>query len=161
KIFVDLSLGEMARPSVVLGRLFGSGLGFALGFELFRRLKRPVGIAAVEQLLAVFAVDFCPLRLPIRTIWPADVGAFVPRKSEPLEGVEDHLLGCGDEAGAVGIFDAEDELAAALGGEEEVQQADIGCADVRVAGGRGGDADAGGTGGGGLVCHLASMPMLT
>ena len=57
----------------------------------------------------------------------------------------------GDEAGAVGVLDAQDELAAALGGEEVVEQADVGGADVGVAGGRGGDADAGGAGG--LGCH--------
>ena len=62
-----------------------------------------------------------------------------------MEGVEDHLLGGGDEAGAVGVLDAEDELAAALAGVEEVEQADVGGADVGVAGGRGGDANADGS----------------
>ena len=64
-----------------------------------------------------------------------------------MERVEDLLLRGGDEAGAVGVFDAEDELAGPLAGVEEVQQANVGGADVGVSGGRGGDADAGGFGG--------------
>src|SRR6202042_2077235 len=74
----------------------------------------------------------------------ANVGAFVPCEAEPAEGVEDHLLGGGDEAGTVGVLDAEDEFAVALAGVDVVQQADIGGADVGVAGRGGGYANANG-----------------
>jgi len=94
----------------------------------------------------VFAVDRGALGLAVGAVGAADVGAFGPGEADPLEGVEDHLLGAGLEAGAVGVFDAQDELAAALGGVEVVQQADVGGADVGIAGGRGGDADADGRG---------------
>ena len=112
----------------------------------------------------MLAVDFGALGLAVGAVGAADVGAFVPGEADPLEGVEDHLLGGGDEAGAVGVLDAQDELAAALAGEEVVEQADVGGADVGVAGGRGGDADADGAGvgcGGGLECHKASRLTLT
>ena len=92
------------------------------------------------------AVDFGAFGLAVRAEGAADVGAFVPLQAEPAESVEDHLLGGGDEAGAVGVLDAQDELAAALAGVEEVEQANVGRADVRVAGGRGCDADADGGG---------------
>ena len=92
----------------------------------------------------MLAVDLGALGLAIRAVGAADVGAFVPVEAEPAQGVEDHLLGGGDEAGAVGVLDAEDELAAALAGVDEVEQADVGGANVRVAGGRRGDADADG-----------------
>ena len=112
----------------------------------------------------MLAVDLGALGLAVGAVGASDVGAFVPGEADPLEGVEDHLLGGGDEAGAVGVFDAEDELAAALAGEEVVEEADVGGADVGVAGGRGGDADADGAGSGAAVvlgCHKASRLMLT
>ena len=117
-----------------------------------------------SRISACCAVDFGALGLAVGAEGASDVGAFVPGEADPLEGVEDHLLGGGDEAGAVGVLDAEDELAAALAGEEVVEQADVGGADVGVAGGRGGDADADGAGvgcGGRLECHKASRLMLT
>ena len=92
------------------------------------------------------AVDFGALGLAVGAEGAADVGAFVPGEADPLEGVEDHLLGGGDEAGAVGVLDAEDELAVALAREDVVEEADVGGADVGVAGGGGGDADADGCG---------------
>ena len=106
------------------------------------------------------AVDFGALGLAVGAVGAAYVGAFVPGEADPFEGVEDHLLGGGDEAGAVGVLDAEDELAAALGGVEEVEEADVGGADVGVAGWRGGDADADG-GSGGFCAHYGQQAMLT
>jgi len=80
----------------------------------------------------VLAIDFGALGLAVGAVWAADVGAFVPGEAEPAEGVEDLLLGGGDEAGAVGVFDAEDEFAVALAGKEVVDEADVGGAYVGV-----------------------------
>ena len=80
-----------------------------------------------------------------------------------MQGVEDHLLAGGHEAGAVGIFDAQNELAFALAGVDVVDEADVGGADVRVAGGRGSNADTdGGKAGCGwvLICHDGQPLML-
>ncbi len=52
------------------------------------------------------------------------------------------MFGGGDEASAVGVFDAQDELAAALARINVIDQADVGGADVGVAGWTGSDADA-------------------
>ena len=90
----------------------------------------------------MFAIDFGAFGLAVGAVWAADVGAFVPGEADPAEGFEDLLLGGGDEAGAVGVFNAEDEFTAALFAEEVVEEADVGGAYVRVAGGRRGDADA-------------------
>ena len=92
----------------------------------------------------MLAVDFGALGLAIGAVRAADVGAFVPGEAEPAEGVEDLLFGGGDEAGAVGVLDAEDEFAAALASVDVVDQADVGGADVGVAGWAGSDADADG-----------------
>ncbi len=83
----------------------------------------------------MLTVDRGALGLAVGAVGTSDVGAFVPGEAKPAEGVEDHLLGGGDEAGAVGVLDAEDELAAALTGVDVVEQADVGGADVGVAGG--------------------------
>src|SRR5271155_4438525 len=102
----------------------------------------------------MLAIDVGALGLAIGAIWPAYIGALIPSESEPVERVEDHLLGGCDEAGAVGVLDAEDEFAVALFGVEIVDEADIGGADVGVACGRGSDADTyGGFGAGEAIRH--------
>ena len=133
------------RSVVTRGEL-GGELRFAHGFELFGGFEAAVGGAVFEENLDVLAVDLGAFGLAVRAVGAADVGAFIPGEAEPVEGVEDLLLGGGDEAGAVGVLDAQDELAAALAGVDEVEQADVGGSNVGVAGGRGGDADADGCG---------------
>ena len=128
--------------AVVARGELGGELRFAQGFELFGGLVAAVGGAVVEERLDVVAVDFGAFGLAVGAVGASDIGAFVPGETEPVEGVEDLLLGGGDEAGAVRVFDAEDELAAALFGVDVVEEADVGGADVGVAGGRRGDADA-------------------
>jgi hypothetical protein len=63
-----------------------------------------------------------------------------------MEGVEDLLLAGGDETGAVGVLDAQDELASALFGIDVIEEADVGRSYVGVAGWGWGDADADGDG---------------
>ncbi len=137
---------EVAGAAGVFRGLLGGHLRLALGFELFRSFEGAVGVAAGEQLVGVLAIDFGAFGLAIGAARAADVGAFIPTEAEPAQGIEDHLLAGVDEAGAVGVLDAQDELAAALGGEDVVEQADVGGADVRVAGGGRSDADADGSG---------------
>ena len=141
---VDLLGGEIAGMAAVFGRLFGGHLCFALGFELFGGLEGVVGGAVGEQDLGMPAVDVSALGLAVWAVRATDVGAFIPREADPAQRVKDHLLGGGHEAGAVGVFNAEHEFAAALLGEDVVEQADVGGADVRVAGGRRCDANADG-----------------
>src|SRR5580692_5840638 len=108
----------------------GGDLALAEVFELFGSFEGAVGGAVGEGELDVLAVDFGALGLAIGAVGTAEVGAFVPGEAEPAEGVEDLLLGGGDEAGAVGVFDAEDEFAGALAGVDEVDEADVGGAYV-------------------------------
>ena len=135
--------------AIVAGWKLGGGLALAQGFEFFGGLESSVSGAVREEEFDVFAVDAAAFRLAIGAIRPADVGTFVPGQAEPMERVEDHLLGGDDEAGAVGVLDAEDEFASALAGVEEVDEADVGGTDVRVARGGRGNADADG----GLFCR--------
>ena len=96
--------------------------------------------------------------MAVGAVGAADVGALVPGEAEPAEGVEDHLLGGRHEAGAVGVLDAEDELAVALPGVDVVDEADVGGAYVRVAGGRWSDAN---TNGGSNFCHDGPISMVS
>src|SRR5580658_3719499 len=109
--------------SVVAWGELGGDLALAEVFELFGGFEGAVGGAVGEEELDVLAIDFGALGLAVGA---AEVGAFVPGEAEPAEGVEDLLLGGGDEAGAVGVLDAEDEFSVALAGVEVVNEADVG-----------------------------------
>ena len=139
---LDLLGGEVAAGAGIARGELGGHLLLAGGFELVGGAEAAVGGAVGEQQLGVLAVDLGALGLAVGAVGAADVGTFVPGEAGPAQGVEDHLLGGGDEAGTVGVLDAEDKLAAALPRVEEVDEADVGGADVGVAGGRRGDADA-------------------
>src|SRR5262249_25559040 len=82
------------------------------------------------------------LRLVVRPVRAADLGALVPVEAEPLEAVEDRLERLGDIPLLVGVVDAQDELAAVLAGEEPVEQRRADAADVKVARGAGGKTSA-------------------
>jgi hypothetical protein len=64
----------------------------------------------------------------------------VPVETEPFEAVEDGVDGFRGGAFAVGVLDAEQELAAGLAGVEPVEQRGARPADMQEAGGRGGEA---------------------
>src|SRR2546427_12963354 len=63
-------------------------------------------------------------------------------EAEPGEAVEDDAGVLVRGAFLVGVFDAEQELAARVAGEEPVEEVGAGAADVEVARGRRGEADA-------------------
>src|SRR2546427_637965 len=67
----------------------------------------------------------------------------VPVEAEPAQAVEDDAGVLVGGAFLVGVFDAEQELAARVAGEEPVEEGGTGAADVEVARGRRGEADAG------------------
>src|SRR4051794_1443904 len=86
---------------------------------------RPVGVEA--------------FRLTVGRKGPALVRALVPVEPEPAQRVVDLLLAVGAEACAVGVLDPQDERAALLPDEREVEQRHVRRADVRITGRRGGD----------------------
>src|ERR1035441_8404150 len=132
----DLRGGQFAVGSVVARRQLGGELRFTHRLQFFGCLEAAIGVAGIEQKPDVLAINLGSLRLAIRTVRAANVGTFVPGEPEPAKRVEDHLLGGGDETSAVGVLDAQDELAAALASVDEVEQANVRGANVRVAGGR-------------------------
>src|SRR5690242_18312303 len=73
----------------------------------------------------------------------ADVRTLVPIEPEPAQAVDDSLHHLPRRALRVGVLDAQHEDAAVAPREEPVEEGRAGAADVKVAGGRGGEADAG------------------
>src|SRR5205807_10379580 len=91
-----------------------------------------------EQRLDRLLVASVLLRLIVRAVLPADLGALVPGKADPLQTVQDGSQRFLDVALGVGVVDAKQELPAVLASEQPVEQGRPHAADVQVAGGTGG-----------------------
>ena len=140
--FADLGVGEGAAVAVVAGGLLGLLLGLADAVESFGGAGAAVGVAGGEQLRGGGLVAGQSLGLAVGGVRPADVGAFVPVEAEPAEALHDAVFRTGDGALLVGVFDAEDECAAVMAGEEPVEEGGAEAADVKLAGGAGAESDA-------------------
>ena len=79
-------------------------------------------------------VDVPPLALPVRSVRTADQRAFVPVQTQPLQRVDDRLVGLLGIPGRVGVLDPEDQAAAVVTGERPVEQCGAGQPDMRGAG---------------------------
>ncbi|MCY1413249.1 hypothetical protein D9M71_286760 [compost metagenome] len=120
-------------------RLLGAHL-----VKFFGRAKAREGMPQVYQLLGVLLIDIAPLALPVRAMGSTDIRAFAPFDTQPAQGVEYLLLRFPGRAQLIGIFDAQDELAAVLLGKAIVEQGDVSRADMGVPGGRWRDTSANG-----------------
>ena len=146
---VALLLGDVAprafdaeRPALGLGPL-------ALRGEFFLRHVAAIGVAATQHLVGDFRVAGPELRLVIFVA--------VPIEPEPAHAVEDRVDRLGGRAGLVGIFDAQQELAAMVAGVEPVEQGRARAPDVQKTG-RGGRET--GDDGGMIACAQARFPLL-
>ena len=92
-------------------------------------------MAAGLELLDDLGVDLTALRLAVGSVVSADLDAFVPVKAQPFEGLDDLAEALLGVTCRVGVFDAEDELAAGVLGVGPVEQGRADHADVRGAGG--------------------------
>ncbi len=99
-------------------------------------------MALADQLVRVLLVDLAALALPVRAMRTANVRTLVPFDAQPAQRIVDLLLGFTGRAHLIGILDAQDELAAVLSGEAQVEQRDVGSTDVGIAGRRWRDAGA-------------------
>ena len=111
--------GDLARRQAEADRAF-LHVRFAFGEELVRDFLVPLHPSALEH------------------------GLLVPIEAEPGEAVEDDLGVLVGRALLVGVFDAEQELAAHPARVQPIEERGAGAADVQIAGGRGGEADANG-----------------
>ena len=104
-----------------------------------------VHVAALNELLENLVVDACGLTLGLAVglVGAADADAFVPVDAEPVQGFEHLVERLFGVACRVGVFDAEDQLAAGVACVGPVEEGGADHAHVRGAGGRGAEAHAG------------------
>ena len=99
-----------------------------------------VGGATSHQLLDVFAGDLGAFALSVGPMRATDVRALVPLEAEPPQGLENPLFAGDGAALTVGVLDPQDELAAVLPSQGQVEERYIGGADVGITGRAGRDA---------------------
>ena len=87
---VELAAVAVVAQRALLGLLLDPDLG-----EPVLGAEAAVGLAALEQQLGVLAIDVAALALAVRGKRPAYIGTFIPRQTDPVERVEDQLLGVG------------------------------------------------------------------
>ena len=122
----------VGRPVKVAGVLLRLGL-FA---------EAVIGVALLHQQLGVLAVQRPALGLDVGSHRAADVGALIPGQAALAQGGVDDLGGALHQAALVGILNTEDELAAAVAGDEPGVEGGAEVAHVHVARGGGGEAGA-------------------
>ena len=90
-------------------------------------------MALLHQQLGVLAVQRPALGLDVGSHRAADVGALIPGQAALAQGGVDDLGGALHQAALVGILNAEDELAAAVAGDEPGVEGGAEVAHVHVA----------------------------
>ena len=109
------------------------GSSLACSLKLLLVIKSIVGLAGIQEHLHIFLVDLATLRLTIGAIIATKGDTFVKLDAEPLERLEDVLLGTRDEALAVGVLNTEQELAAVLTSKKIIIQTGADTANVKRA----------------------------
>ena len=126
------------RPLLLLRQLALRLDGLMHGLQLGRRQIAAVGVPCRQQLLGHLAMALGAGELVERLA--------VPLQAQPLEGVDQGIGGGLRGALAVGVLDAQQELAAGVARIEPVEQRRARPADVEVARGRGSKAGDDGVG---------------
>ncbi len=137
--------------AVVAGGPAGGAGGLAAGVQLLLGAVAAVGVAGVQELLGDVLVDLHALRLAVRRVRAADLGALVPVEAQPAHRVQELLVRLLGVAGRVGVLDAEDQRALVVAREGPVEQGGAHQAHVGVAGGGRAETDA--YGGVGCASH--------
>ncbi len=131
-----------AAVAVVADVLFVPALLLAQHGQPLLRAVAVVGKAVFYQPVGIVPVEVQPLRLVIGAIVAAYLWALIPIQAQPAQAGHQVGHGLGVVAGAVGVLDAHDELAAMVAGKEPVKQRRPRRTDVKVAGRAGCDANA-------------------
>ena len=79
-----------------------------------------VGFVVVEQHLYVLTIYVTTLALLVRAVFAAFAHTFVDSYAQPCQCFVDVIFGTGNEAGRIGVLDAENHVAAMLTGKKIV-----------------------------------------
>ena len=135
----DLFRSEIAAESIIHWRFFGGFTGGTHFIEAFFIAEAIVSTAFFDEFFGVFCIGVTALGLDIWAVISADIGAFIPLKACIFEGVIDDFEGTIDSTFLIGIFDAEDESAVHIAGEEIGEEGGAEVSNVHIAGGAGGE----------------------
>ena len=125
--------------AVVLEGLLLCLVFFTLGVKYFGLVEGVVGPAVGQQLLGILSVEGLAVTLSVGTVGAADMDTLVKLYAQPIEGLNDVLLGTWHKARLVGVLNAEDHLAAILAGKKVVVKGGAHAADVEWPRGGGGE----------------------
>ena len=133
-----LLLGHAQTHAVVTGvrGLRGRAL-LAQCLEPLLGAPATVGVTRLDELVDERLVGVQTLRLPVRFVRSTDPRRLVGGQTQPVEGLVDLFLRTLHQTVAVGVLDAQHELAAGALCPSLVEQRHVGRTDVRVSGGRG------------------------
>lgn len=112
---------------------------FAVFGDLLGRSGVGIGATCGNELLRPGVIDLATFGLKIRHGGTIYDRAFCPVETEPFESVDDEIGGACYKAGLVGVFDAENEVALGLFGDEVGVDGATDVADVDIAGRAGGE----------------------
>ena len=126
---------ERAALARVIGRLLMRHRMGALALQVLLRAETEIGLALSQQPFRMLAIEIEAIALTVGSVRPADIGAFIPVESHPLQVFEQLSFEALFAALDVGVLDAQHHHSALLAGEEPVEERGAGVADVQVAGG--------------------------
>lgn len=121
-----------AKP-VVLGHPPRRQKFAAQHIETLLRAEAAVGGTVLKQALGRRAITLAPGALPVRTVLPPAIGAFVPLEPQPVQVAYNRLLEALLGAGDVGVLDAQHKTPAGMAGEKVVEQGGARRTDVQRA----------------------------
>ena len=112
KICLDFLFGQVAAVAVVAGSHLVFGLNFTDTLQTLGIAETIVCLAFCNEFFCILFVQFKTLALHIGTVFAAFIAALIPVNAEPCHRVVQILHVFFIVAGAVGIFQAQDEFAA-------------------------------------------------
>ena len=92
------------------------------GIELLRSVESQIGVPLVQQLLHIATVNVATLRLTVGTLVATETYAFIKFYAQPFERFDNVFLCTGNKTPRVGIFNAENQIAAMLTGKKIIVQ---------------------------------------
>ena len=122
KVGLNLLRGKVAAVAVVSGGHLVHGLDGADSVKTLGIAEAVVGLALFHQLLGVLLVQVEALGLDVGAVFAALFAALVPLNAQPGHGVVEVLDVFLSVAGAVGVLQPQDELAAIGTGKKIVEQ---------------------------------------
>jgi hypothetical protein len=146
---LHLDLGGAAGAGIdglVVERILSGVCTFMRGTErdgeILARAATGIEEAALHQAAPCGEIDWIALTLCVRSVWAADVRAFVPVNAEPAKVFEGSVGVLGAAAIGIEVFHAHDECAVCGVGVLEGCKEGARVAEVQVAGGRGRESSA-------------------